>query len=309
MPTFPRPTRPLRARAARGAVLLAGALLGTAALLAPSAPSVASAPDATGPSAAVAWAPAAQARITPGVQMYTEGGQCTANFVFTDAAGTVYVGYAAHCAGTGGATDTDGCAAGSLPLGTTVSFREGGSLLGEGTRVGGGRLAYSSWLAMARAGTTDDATCAHNDFALVRVDAADAASVNPSVPFWGGPTGIDTDGTRAGDRVWSYGSSSLRGGLTLLSPKTGVSLGDDAAAEGWSHPLYTLTPGIPGDSGSAFLSADGRAVGTLSTMGLLPLPLSNNIGDLGRELAFAQRHSGIEGLRLVRGTEPFRSIL
>ena len=32
--------------------------------------------------------------------MYTDGAQCTANFVFTDGAGNTYVGYAAHCAGT-----------------------------------------------------------------------------------------------------------------------------------------------------------------------------------------------------------------
>ena len=56
-----------------------------------------------------AWAPADTATIHPGVQMYTEGAQCTANFVFTDTAGTTYVGYAAHCAGTGEATDTNGC--------------------------------------------------------------------------------------------------------------------------------------------------------------------------------------------------------
>ncbi len=43
--------------------------------------------------------------------MYTDGAQCTANFVYTDAAGDTYVGYAAHCAGTGAATDTDGCTA------------------------------------------------------------------------------------------------------------------------------------------------------------------------------------------------------
>ncbi|NPC95970.1 hypothetical protein [Nocardioides sp. zg-DK7169] len=281
------------------ALVLVGALV-VALLLLP-------APAGAAPSRA--WAPADTARITPGVQMYTAGGQCTGNFVFTDAASRVYVGYAAHCAGTGGATDTDGCAAGSLPLGTRVGFHEGGSLLGEGTRVGGGRLAYSSWLTMARRGTTDAATCAANDFALVRVDVADVAAVNPSVPFWGGPTGIDTDGLRAGERVWSYGSSSLRGGLTVLSPKAGIALGDDPATGGWSHPVYTLTPGIPGDSGSAFLSADGRAVGSLSTLGLLPLPLSNNLGDLRRELTFAQRHSGIEGLRLVPGIEPFRRLL
>src|SRR3712207_8612355 len=49
--------------------------------------------------------------------------------------------------------------------------------------------------AMDRLGTTDANTCAYNDFALVQVDAADVGKVNPSIPFWGGPTGIDTDGT------------------------------------------------------------------------------------------------------------------
>src|SRR4051812_9416301 len=71
---------------------------------------------ATTPNAAAtaAWAPAATATIHPGVMMYTDGAQCTANFVFTDSAGDVFVGYAAHCAGTGQATDTNGCTAASL---------------------------------------------------------------------------------------------------------------------------------------------------------------------------------------------------
>ncbi|MGA8255919.1 MAG: hypothetical protein WB767_05020, partial [Nocardioides sp.] len=204
---------------------------------------------------------------------------------------------------------TNGCLNDSVPLGTEVTFNEGGSLISSGTQVGTGTLAYSSWRTMRDIGTTDENTCAYNDFALVKVDAGDVAKVNPSVPFWGGPTGIDTDGTAAGDRVWSYGNSSLRAGLTPLSPKTGISLGDSAADGGWSHPLYTLTPGVPGDSGSAFMSAGGKAVGTLSTLGLAPLPLSNNIGDLAKELAFAQAHSGIVGLTLVNGTEAFDGIL
>jgi hypothetical protein len=259
--------------------------------------------------AAPQWAPAASAAIHPGTQMYTEGAQCTANFVYTDGSGSVYVGYAAHCAGLGEATDTDGCLAESLPLGTRVTFNEGGSLIDEGTQVGAGTLVYSSWLTMHQLGTTDANTCAYNDLALVKVDAADVSKVNPSIPFWGGPTGIDTDGTAAGDRVWTYGNSSLRAGISALSPHTGISLGDSAADGGWSHPLYTVTPGVPGDSGSAFLSADGKAIGVLSTLGLAPLPLSNNIGDLGKELAFAQQHSGISGLELVNGTEAFDPIL
>ena len=262
-----------------------------------------------GSSATPAWAPAASATITPGVQMYTDGAQCTANFVYTDGTGAVYVGYAAHCAGLGAATDTDGCKADSLPIGTPVTFNTGGSLADEGTVVGHGTLAYSSWVRMHQLGTTDANTCAYNDLALVKVDPADVGKVNPSVPFYGGPTGIDTDGTVAGDRVYSYGNSSLRGGVTALSPKVGTSLGDDAADGGWSHPLYTVTPGIPGDSGSGFLSADGSAVGVLSTLGLAPLPLSNNIGDLAKELAFAQANSGIAGLQLTLGTEPFHAPL
>ncbi|HEU5038802.1 MAG TPA: hypothetical protein VFT70_17480 [Nocardioides sp.] len=258
--------------------------------------------------AAPTWAPADSADIHPGTMMYTEGAQCTANFVYTDGAGTVYVGYAAHCAGTGSSTDTDGCQTQSLPLGTKVTFNEGGSLVSEGTQVGFGTLAYSSWDAMRKAGETDANTCAYNDLALVKVDAADVGKVNPTVPFWGGPTGIDTDGTAAGDRVYTYGNSSLRAGLEPLSPHTGISLGDNAADGGWSHPLYTVTPGIPGDSGSGFMSADGKAIGVLSTLGLAPLPASNNIGDIAKEIAYANSH-GMSGLTLVNGTEPFSPIL
>jgi hypothetical protein len=264
----------------------------------------------TGASAArgvrfTAWAPAASAKIHPGVQMFTRGAQCTANFVFSDGSGRVYVGYAAHCAGTGEATDTDGCDTGSLPLGTRVRFAEGATVATAGETVGRGTLVYSSWRAMQRLGGVGADACAANDFALVRVDADDADTVNPSVPFWGGPVGLSGAGAPQGTQVYSYGQSSLRP-TTALSPRTGVSLGRTHGGWGWD--VYTATPGIPGDSGSGFLDADGRALGTLSTITLLPLAGSNGLGDLPRELAFAQDHSGIGGLRLVRGTEPFAPI-
>jgi hypothetical protein len=51
------------------------------------------------------------------VQTYTDGAQCTANFVFTNGTDT-FIGQAAHCSGTVAATETNGCRAGSLPLGT-----------------------------------------------------------------------------------------------------------------------------------------------------------------------------------------------
>ena len=243
------------------------------------------------PSSASAWAPVDQATIHPGVQTYTGGGQCTANFVFTGSGGT-YIGQAAHCAGTGGATETDGCDSGSLPLGTPVEV-EGASRPGT--------LAYSSWLAMQAAGEKDPDACAYNDFALVKLDPADVAKVNPSVPGFGGPTGLGGPTARRAT-VFSWGNSSLRGGLRALSPKQGLVVGTNG--DGWSRSVYTVTPGIPGDSGSGFISVTGEAIGVLSTVAVLPLPLSNGVGDLGRELDYARRKGF--AVTLVPGTELFR---
>jgi len=132
------------------------------------------------PSTASAWAPADSATIHPGVQTFTEGGQCTANFIYT-AGGNTYIGQAAHCASTGAATDTDGCLASSLPLGTQVEIT-GASRPGT--------LAYSSWVTMQANNESNADACAYNDLALVRIDPADVGKVNPSVPGFGGPTGV-----------------------------------------------------------------------------------------------------------------------
>jgi len=241
------------------------------------------------------WAPAASATIHPGVQVVTNGAQCTSNFVFTRGS-EVLLGMAAHCAGLGGQTDTNGCTTGSLPTGTSVQI-SGASR--------NGTLVYSSWLAMQEAGTTNANACAFNDFALVSIHSDDHGKVNPSMPSWGGPVAVG-DGTSAGEQVFSYGNSSLRLGLTLLSPKTGVSLGTSGG--GWTHTVYTVTPGIPGDSGSGMLDSGGRAVGVLSTVALAPLALSNGFSDLGSALAFAQSN-GMSGVTLAPGTEAFNGSL
>jgi hypothetical protein len=67
----------------------------------------------------------------------------------------------------------------------------------------------------------------------------------------------------------------------------------------------TLSPGIPGDSGSAYLDAQGRALGVLSTLQLAPLPASNGVGDLAHELDYLHAHSAFTGLQLALGTERF----
>ena len=243
-------------------------------------------------SAAPVWAPADTATITPGVQTYTGGSQCTANFIFTDGT-NVFIGQAAHCSSLDGNTETNGCIARSHPLGTAVEI-EGASRAGT--------MVYNSWLAMQQAGESNDTVCLNNDFALVRIDPADHDKVNPSLPQWGGPVALNTRGTDTFEDIYSYGNSSLRFGLTPTSPKKGYSLG--SGADGWTHPLYTVTPGIPGDSGSGFVDADGNAFGVLSTLSAAPFPASNNASDLALCLAYMRSHGG-PAASLEPGTEPF----
>jgi hypothetical protein len=239
------------------------------------------------------WAPAASAAVHPGVQTFTNGAQCTANFIYTDSSGAVYVGQAAHCSSTGSNTDTDGCLATSLPNGTAVEVT-GASQPGT--------LVYNSWTAMHQAGETDADTCAYNDIGIVKLDPSDYGKVNPSVPTLGGPTALATAGTATGDTVFSYGNSELRAGVTVLSPKRGISLGDDG--NGWTHLVYTVSPGIPGDSGSGFMDDSGNALGVLSTLQVAPVAGSNGVSDLPKMLAYMRSHGGPD-LRLAAGTEPF----
>jgi hypothetical protein len=253
---------------------------------------------ATAPAARAAvppgWAPASTASIHPGTQTYTQSSQCTANFVYVGGV-NVYLGQAAHCSSTDSNGETVGCAAHSLPLGTQVKV------------IGAkhpGTMVYNSWLAMHAAAEKDPDTCQYNDLALILIDPADVGSVNPSLPAWGGPVGLNTTGTSAGEPVYSYGHSSLLLGASQLGPRQGQSRGDQG--HGWSHVVLELPPGIPGDSGSGFLDAHGMALGVLSTIDI-GTDFSNGVGDLSRELAYMRSHSGFGAVQLALGTEPFHA--
>ena len=88
----------------------------------------------------------------------------------------------------------------------------------------------------------------------------------------------------------------------LNSPKQGIVV--QSTTSGWSHDVYTVTPGIPGDSGSGFMDASGGAIGVLSTVQLAPLAGSNGVGNLPKEIAYMQAN-GFSGTNLVPGTEAF----
>lgn len=292
-----RPLRALAVLTVAALVVVAPALSTDAAALVgilglgSDAPESAEAPEEA--AEAAGWAPIDEATVTPGVQTVTGGaGQCTANFVFTDGQ-DVYVGQAAHCASLEAATASNGCESSAMPTGTEVTVQGAENP---------GTLVYSSWETMKEVGEQDANTCLFNDFALVKLHPDDHDKVNPTMPFFGGPTGLNTTGTALGEVVHTYGNSELRLGIELLSPKNGVSTGTGAG--GWTHNVYTVTPGIPGDSGSGVIDGSGKALGILSTLMLAPLPASNEVTDLSRALNYANNHTSLD-LRLVPGTQGF----
>lgn len=236
------------------------------------------------------WAPAATAAIRPGSATLTGNAICTTNFVFTDSAGNVYLGQAAHCTSTAEATALDGCINTTLPVGTQV-------------RVAGASrpatLVYNSWTAMQQRGETDVAACLYNDFALLKLDPQDYPAVNPSARFWGGPTGT-VPSSFEGAAVYGYGST-IGAGRVAPHAKTGVSLRQ--AAGGWTHILAMDPPGVSGDSGSGVMDGQGRAFGVLSTYstrrGL------NGASDLSRMLDYMRASGFGADIDLAHGTEPF----
>ena len=190
-------------------------------------------------------------------------------------------------------TETDGCSSATGPLGTEVAIQ------GSDGRDRKGAMAYSSWVAMQADGETDPDLCAYNDFALVELSTGDAADVNPSVPFFGGPTGLHERALSAGTPVLGYGNSTTRHGVEALRPKAGSIVA--ANGKGFGYEVYTVSPGIPGDSGSGYLTQNGEAVGVLSTLNLAPLPVSNGMTNLAKALRYAADH-GFADLELEPGT-------
>ena len=236
----------------------------------------------TGP---VAAAPAAGAAATigPGTVLVTAGRVCSANFVFRDAQGRVYLGYAASCATRQAVVAGNACAAQSLPLGTQVRLADRGRTLGYG------ELRYSSLRAMHRAGITDPATCATGDFALVQVRGALRHRVDATMPYWGGPSGLG-ELPAAGTTVFG-----------LTRPSTGARTlpraGQVTTAAGGSATVTTPLASGRSARGSGFLDDAGRAVGLITASSA---DGDNTVVGLAAAVAFANTH-GVAGLHLVRG--------
>ncbi|HEX2892452.1 MAG TPA: hypothetical protein VHO29_00430 [Marmoricola sp.] len=230
-----------------------------------------------------ATASATGGRVGPGTQLVTGGRACTAGFVFRDARGHTFLGYAASCATRKPVRSDRACAARPLRAGTPVRLADRGHTLGYGV------LGYSSLRALRKAGVTDAATCAANDFALVQLHGSLARRVGASMPYWGGPVDLGTL-PAAGATVFGLARQSS-GGRTI--PRAG----QVSATSGSSAAVTTMLPSTRSDRGSGFLDDHGRAVGILSRSSATG---DNVVTSLSAAVDYARTH-GVPGLVLVHG--------
>jgi hypothetical protein len=178
--------------------------------------------------------------VRPGGDVRSEVGQCTLNFLFETPNHERYIGTAGHCIlGEGGGLAGDGVGEKMWPKGQGPVAKDA-----EGKRFG--EFTYA---------VLKDP----KDFALIRLDPGVESS--PEMCNFGGPNGINDD--ISGDpTVLHYFGNGIGIG-TALPARSAVAMGLPHA----DH-VYAAGLALPGDSGSAVISDDGRAVGVLVTVGV-----------------------------------------
>lgn len=217
------------------------------------------------------WGDQAQATVRPGVQVAVGSSICTSNFLYRSPQnGTYYLGIAAHCV-----YDT---------LGEEVFLSSAIGVLGsQGERIG--RVVYSSYEEL---GIQDDGTAIHpheNDLALVQLDQSVLPKTHPSMKHFGGPVSNVTALTELGlgSKLLVHGDTPMRPGPDEADRLEGYVTGTTAP---WTVHAYFAPYSFQGDSGSAVITGDGKAVGVLVSLATLP-PGETGISFLPPMLTFA----------------------
>lgn len=214
------------------------------------------------------WPALEDATVRPGVGVVSDAGSCTSNFVFKSPDNaTLYLGLAAHC--------LEG-----------EEENEPVEIAGGAVR---GTVAYNSWYTMDNMDSSPGVDEQTNDFALIEIPEDERHRVHPAIHHYGGPVGL-TEQAQAGDRVLTYGNTPLRQGVEPSNTREGYVVDSTS----WYTSMYILTPGLPGDSGSAVLDGKGEALGVLIHLGVAPMPASNGAVNVAAALAFAVEHGGVE---------------
>lgn len=227
---------------------------------------------------------------------------CTSNFVWRDTSQDppgLYIGAAGHCFLPSGAnasknakrsveTNSDVYDVSGLEVELCTNCSFGGALgnfVVEGTTVGLGEVAY------ARQRLPDGRDVGH-DFGVVEIPATLEDAVDPSMPQWGGPTGVTNDPVSPGEPVHQYGAGIGNGEVYQTRGRTGVSGGSRENSAGW---VATMR-GSPGDSGSPLVSS--RTPSTL-------LPEGENAAGILTHLVLSSRlfETGTAGTTIGRCKE------
>jgi hypothetical protein len=189
--------------------------------------------------------------VRPGAEVRSDVGQCTLNFLFETPDKERFIGTAGHCIlGEGPVADRAG----------EKTWPKGGGPVAKdaaGKRIG--EFAYA---------ILQDP----KDFSLIRLDPG--VESNPEMCDFGGPTGINDD-ISGEPTVLQYFGNGIGIG-TALPARSAVAMGLPNA----DH-VYAAGLALPGDSGSAVLSEDGRAVGVLVTVGIHGFGVDENGVDFG----------------------------
>ena len=189
--------------------------------------------------------------VRPGAELQTEIGLCTFNFLFEAPDHERFIGSAGHCIlGEGPVADN---------AGEKVWPKGGGPVAKDSAGHRIGEFAYA---------VLQDP----KDFSLIRLDPGVESS--PEMCDFGGPTGINDD-INGDPKVMRYFGNGVGIG-TALPARSAVALGFPNA----DH-VYGLGLALPGDSGSAVITDDGRAVGVLVTTGVHGFGYDENGVDFG----------------------------
>jgi hypothetical protein len=179
--------------------------------------------------------------VRPGGVHWTPLGQCTFNFAFKGSNGDRYIGSAGHCF-----LEEPGEFVGTGQEGPDVLDSDHNNI---------GDLAYA-----VLGNHPQDV-----DFALVRIKPG--VTARAAMCFFGGPTGLNDDITTDPVVLKWFGN----GGYIGWEPSTNTNTLPSrwaVATEGLPDPNFVEATGAAffGDSGSAVISDDGRAVGVAVTL-------------------------------------------
>lgn len=215
------------------------------------------------------WATPEDAVIRPGMPIRTEKRDCPSNFVFTKTDNSsVFIGTTAYCVR-------------DLPIGALAT-------------VGGPNelaiLVYSSWDTMSENEESDPDAREYNDFAVFLIDASSRPRVSPALLEVGGPDGAaDPSHVDLGARVRQHAQGPLTiAGKEPVTWREGVVTGK---AGDWALLVHSPSPATPGYTGGAVVDAEGKALGIVVNIGVLPNPGANGVARLDALLDYAATHA------------------